>query len=91
MSDRQTAEPSVGELVLQAPEDVWKKISKALGVRDRREAAKMADADPRSKELIVSILSGGDASLAESRQPRSFAESSTTNYPRGKGTKRVEI
>ncbi len=62
MSDLST-EQDIGSLVLQAPEDVWKKIKKALAVKTREQAASLVQADDKARQLVTSLLSGTDETL----------------------------
>lgn len=60
----------VGNLVLQAPEAIWKKIKKALAVQTRDEAASLVRADDKAKQRVISLLSGSDENLLTQRQTR---------------------
>lgn len=91
MSDPTLAtQQNLGDMVLHAPEDVWSKIRKALGVKTREEAAGMVEADPKARELVVGLLSGSQPqkSLAPKSRRESFA---TTARPESSGKSAVEF
>ena len=59
MSDSMlTGGSSIGDLILQAPEPVWAKIKKALGVQTRDKAAAIVQADDKARQKVMSIFSG---------------------------------
>ncbi len=75
-------EDDVGALVLQAPEDVWKKIKKALRVETREQAASLVQADDKARQLLLSLLSGGDTVLTKpGRREQSFVSTTSKARP----------
>ncbi len=75
-------ENDVGALVLQAPEDVWKKIKKALRVETREQAASLVQADDKARQLLLSLLSGGDTVLTKpGRREQSFVSTTSKASP----------
>ena len=74
MSDSMlTGGSSIGDLILQAPEPVWKKIKKALGVQTRDQAAAIVQADEKARQLVMSLFSGEGE--AETERPTTRSES----------------
>ncbi len=75
-------ENDVGTLVLQAPEDVWKKIKKALNVQTREQAASLVQADDKARQLLLSLLSGGDTVVTKpGRREQSFVSTTSKARP----------
>ena len=74
MSDQ--APQSIGELVLSASPPVWAKIKKVLPVKTREEAATLVDTDPKSREVVVEILSGEQTLVTGGRAKPSSAVTS---------------
>lgn len=72
----------VGDLVLQAPESIWKKIKKALAVETREQAASLVQADNKARELVISLLSGSDETLLTRPETRSESFISAPHQPR---------
>ena len=58
----------LGQLVMQAPEPVWRKIRKALSVESREEAAALVQADPKAQEVVLEILGGGGDTMLTDRR-----------------------
>ncbi len=75
-------EDDVGALVLQAPEDVWKKIKKALNVQTREQAASLVQADDKARQLLLSLLSGGTDTVVTKPGRREQSFVSTTSKAR---------
>ncbi len=86
-----SVENDVGTLVLQAPEDVWKKIKKELGVQTREQAASFVQADSKAKEIVLSILglntvvtkpatNRADSFLSATSKPRTFKQVANQTY-----------
>jgi len=55
----------IGDLVLQAPDSVWQKIKKALGVQTREQAATLVKADDKARKLVMSLFSGQGQSFID--------------------------
>jgi len=68
-----TGGSSIGDLILQAPEPVWAKIKKALGVQTRDQAAAIVQADDKARRLVMSLFSGEGE--AETERPNTRSES----------------
>ena len=50
------AEKSLSDIVLAAPEKIWRKIKQALGVKERQEAADLVGSDPGAARIAQRIL-----------------------------------
>ncbi len=75
-------ENDVGALVLQAPENVWRKIKKALNVQTREQAASLVQADDKARQLLLSLLSGTDTVVTKpGRREQSFVSTTSKARP----------
>lgn len=61
MSDasEQSAAPDLRSLIMSAPEDLWKKLSQALGASTREQAISMVESDESAAATASRILGGG--------------------------------
>jgi 3'-phosphoadenosine 5'-phosphosulfate (PAPS) 3'-phosphatase len=65
VAEDRTAAPDLRQLILNAPDDIWQKIKRALGTRTREEAAVMAQADPKAQQIVVHLLQGKEQQTEE--------------------------
>lgn len=49
-------EPTLGARIIDAPEELWKKIKAALGATTREEAASLVEQDEKAASIALSIL-----------------------------------
>ena len=90
-------ETNIGDLILQAPEPVWKRIKKALGVQSREQAAAIVQADDKARKLVLSLFSGQEQSFVNRPATRSesfISSPSTTPIPLEEqmyGTKKAKV
>ena len=71
-----SAAPDLGQMILQAPEPLWKKIKRELKVQTREQAASLVQTDAKAQEAVVGILSSQSAATSKT-QPRTSAATST--------------
>jgi len=76
------AQQDIGDLVLKAPEEIWKKIKKALGTQTREQAAAMVQADDKARQLVLSLFSGADQTLLTRPATRSESFITAPSKPR---------
>ena len=67
MSDAQAS--SLPDLILEAPEPIWKKIATFLRVRTRKEAIQIVMANDEAASAVSAIFKGSRSALTQGEEP----------------------
>ena len=80
MSDAQAS--SLPDLILEAPEPVWKKIATLLGVRTRKDAIQLVMTNDEAASAVSEIFKGSKSALTQGEeQPRSALTYAPSSKP----------
>ena len=72
------AMPSLPQLIIDVPQPVWQKISKALRVKTRQEAVQLVQVNQQAAFIVSEIIRNSQSALTQGGEP---APSALTSEP----------